>query len=225
MGHAAAQTVVANAGGNNKYIKLVWGALDVIFAKFGGRTAIWPPSRKSAPWLAGLWIAISLLLYRLCLERKSNAIVEVQEIRRKYALSSLENLIANEDARLKKEAEKNAAKEEAEKKKKKEKAVDKDAAEENEKRAKETPGKQPHGGAKNEDMDDGTEDDEEEPPKDDEDEKVPPDPVKLFDLLFDEIEHSPITSIGYVSAVCVTLTAWQLYDCVAVLALCYRRTD
>eukprot|EP01048_Picozoa_sp_COSAG05_P009610 COSAG05_NODE_799_length_7238_cov_4.050707_11_plen_331_part_00 len=75
---------------------------------------LWPISKKSAPAQALLWAFLIGVMYRLVKMSRSTKIAVVEARRREYALSSLENIIANEDERLKQEAKKEA--EEAKKK-------------------------------------------------------------------------------------------------------------
>ncbi len=128
--------------------------LRPIFRLVGGKRNLWPPSRQSAPLLALAWCLLCTPLWFLLRERRNRDVEVVEARRREYALSSLENLIANERVRLEEEEK---VKVEA-----KEKKVDAD----------------PEEG----DSDDDT--------------KIPPPAEKLFELLYDEIEHRDITHIG-----------------------------
>lgn len=100
-------------------------------------------------------------------EKRNKDVEVVEERRREYALSSLQNIIANEDARLEDEVKKEK---EAKEKEEKEARGEVETAEEAAAAA------------------------EAEESKDDV--KIPPPAEKLFELLYDEIEHKDITAIG-----------------------------
>ena len=75
----------------------------------GGEQYLWPPSRQSFPALGGFWGLIALAIWYCVQEKKSKAIAQVETVRREYALGSLDNLLANETARVKEFAEKEHA--------------------------------------------------------------------------------------------------------------------
>jgi hypothetical protein len=110
----------------------------------------------------------------------------VEERRREYALSSLENLVANERVRLEEEEEE--AKREVENKKESEGGNDEGKqAGDGGKAEKQSPEAVP--GAEAKKQSEGQDEDEG-------DKKIPPPAEKLFELLYDEIEHRDITYIG-----------------------------
>eukprot|EP01052_Picozoa_sp_SAG31_P040537 SAG31_NODE_5893_length_2270_cov_1.878858_3_plen_223_part_00 len=119
--------------------------------------------------------------------------------RKVYALESLDNLIKNEDLRVKEEKEKKEK--EAEKKKEKEEKEEKegqDATAEPEAEAEAEPEPEPEAEKKEGDDDDKLSKVQKDLKKADEsaDERIAPPAEKLFELLYDEIEHAPITAIG-----------------------------
>jgi ABC-type multidrug transport system fused ATPase/permease subunit len=215
---------------------------------------VWPPSRRSAPALTGAFGSLLLLLWAFVRQRNHRRCQVVEERRRDYALSSLDNLIANEDIRLEAEAKKETKKrrkeawqlafpkvvefymrkgkltivepnlvahyakseeekrEEAEEKKKKE---EEEAAEKEKRAAKQGAKSEPEpepedeegGEKKRETKKEKREREQREreeaagKPSNEKggggaDPKIKPPADKLFELLFDEIEHAPITTIG-----------------------------
>jgi hypothetical protein len=175
-GVAAGLSDINNTGESNAALwQFANRLLAPLYRLIGGKQRLWPPSRESAPLLVFSWCLLCTPLWFLLREHRNKDVEVVEGRRREYALSSLENLIANERVRLEgveKEAEEKAEKE----KKRKEEAGEAEpeaaaaAAEE--------------------------EEEEEEDGGDDDDTKIPPPAEKLFELLYDEIEHRDITYIG-----------------------------
>lgn len=165
-GVAAGLKDINNTGESNAALWVAMGRLlRPVFRLVGGKHKLWPPSRQSAPLLTLVWCLLCTPLWFLLRERRNRDVEVVEARRREYALSSLENLIANERVRLE---EVGKAEQKAEEKKKQ---------------------KQEAGDAVVEDEPEESEDG-------DDDTKIPPPAEKLFELLYDEIEHRDITHIG-----------------------------
>lgn len=81
---------------------LEWGvaSLERFYVLIGGRQNVWPPTRKSAPLLSFFWASILGLIYLQVRETRNKAVMEVEELRRDYAMSSLQNIVTNEHARV-----------------------------------------------------------------------------------------------------------------------------
>ena len=168
-GVAAGMKDINNTGESSAAL---WVAIERVlhplFRLVGGKHKVWPPSRESAPVLALAWCLLCTPLWFLLRERRNRDVEVVEGRRRDYALSSLENLIANERVRL-------------------------EEVEKAEKEANETEQKETGNG----DADAAADGDDDEKDSDgDDDKKIPPPAEKLFELLYDEIEHRDITHIG-----------------------------
>ena len=100
-GVAAGLKDINNTGESNAALWVAMGRLlRPVFRLIGGKHKLWPPSRQSAPLLTLLWCILCTPLWFLLRERRNRDVEVVEARRREYALSSLENLIANERVRL-----------------------------------------------------------------------------------------------------------------------------
>ena len=96
--HPARQPMAARAGGDASQAR---GMAELLCRQLGRRRRLlWPPSRDSAPLLILGWLALTAPLAVLLRQRKSRDIALVEERRREHALSSLANVIDNEELRL-----------------------------------------------------------------------------------------------------------------------------
>ena len=170
--------------------------------------------RESAPQLMIGWAMLAYVLWIFIREKRNAAVEKVAAKRKVYALESLDNLIKNEDLRVKEEE----AKKEKEEKEKKEKEA-KEAKEKADKATEEAAGEpvgepepesepgpepDPEPEPEPEPEAEGKKDDKEEDnlskvekdlKKADEaaDERIAPPAEKLFELLYDEIEHACVS--------------------------------
>ena len=184
------------------------------FKLVGGKQKVWPPSREAMPLQVVGFVSLIVVLAFGVRQKVQPKVLVVEERRRDYALSSLTNILKNEKERVQekkakdeKEARRKARRDTKEARVQAELArlkgsgvpvptsmlndmlaqAEEDSDEEKEEEEK--------------DEDDMTE--EEKAIRDlkaadsgKKEEKIAPPSSKLFELLFDEIEHSPITSIG-----------------------------
>eukprot|EP01051_Picozoa_sp_SAG22_P021559 SAG22_NODE_4807_length_1159_cov_1.354717_1_plen_333_part_00 len=177
----------------------------------GGDQFIWPPSKKSLPLLAGTWLGLAVIIWFLVREKKNGAIDQIQTIRKDYALGSLENLLGNERVRLREFAEKQAALTELgleparakfmTRKEIRELAKELKAKARSERYRKIDEAREAAGEPKLEHDEEDSDDEEGKKTADqlateEVDDKVEPPSSKLFELVYDEIEGKPITSIG-----------------------------
>ncbi len=214
MVRAAAEAVAEDKPGF--LARLQGGLLERLFKLVGGRQKLWPPSRESMPLQLVGFVSLIVILALGVRQKVQPKVLVVEERRREYALSSLHNILKNERERVEEQRVKDerAARRKARRDAKEARVAaqmaqikasgvpvptsilndmlaraEEDSEEENTEQEEE----------KNEE--DMTE--EEIAARDlkaadsgKKDEKIPPPSLKLFELLFDEIEHGPITSIG-----------------------------
>ena len=192
--------------------KFGMNSLERFFKLIGGKQNIWPPTRRSAPLLTFFWATIVACIYAMVRETRSKAVEQVEELRREYAMSSLQNIVTNEHARVVEHKDKEQALRElgmdpALAVNMTRKQIKEHKQERTEKRRRERADKQLKGIplSHQELADEANEEAERKAEKaktadqraaDDLDDKIEPPAEKLFELVFDEIEHSPITSIG-----------------------------
>lgn len=100
MQQAAASVIATVSRGGNTLKLVVKRWLELFYRLIGGRGRIWPPSRESGPLLAAVWLALLSPLPFLLRQRRGRDIALVEERRREHALSSISNILANEDLRL-----------------------------------------------------------------------------------------------------------------------------
>ena len=193
---------------------LAWGlgSLERFYKLIGGKQNIWPPTRKSAPLLSLFWGTIVALIYLQVRETRNKAVVQVEELRREYAMSSLQNIVTNEYARVEDHKQKEqslrelgmdaALAESMTRKQIKEVKTERTEARKRARAEKRAAGlqltHQELADEANEEADRKAElaKTADQRAADDLDDKIEPPAEKLFELVFDEIEHSPITSIG-----------------------------
>jgi hypothetical protein len=92
--------MAARAGGDASQARGMAELLCRLLGRRRIRRLLWPPSRDSAPLLILGWLALTAPLAVLLRQRKSRDIALVEERRREHALSSLANVIDNEELRL-----------------------------------------------------------------------------------------------------------------------------
>ena len=218
MAKAAAEEVVEKPGFVDR---LTTAFLERFYRLIGGRQKVWPPSRESAPLQVVGWLSLIVILVLGVRQKVQPKILVVEQRRREYALGSLANLLKNENERVQdkvvsdaKEAKKKARRDA------KEARIQSELAQIQAMQARgvsfpssmmpdllaKAEESSDEEGEENDELEEKDEDDmtEEEKAARDlkaadsgkKEEKIPPPSLKLFELLFDEIEHSPITSIG-----------------------------
>jgi ABC-type multidrug transport system fused ATPase/permease subunit len=97
--HAATAASAVVGGGRGGVLALRDALFGRLARLLGGEKYIWPPSAKSFPLLGSFWAMLACCIWYCVRERKNKAVAEIAEIRREYALGSLENLLANERVR------------------------------------------------------------------------------------------------------------------------------